>query len=90
MTAADTARQIRTAYNTYATQYGAGTQMPIVEITYRTDLTLEQITEGIQHLNRTDDRFTCSPRSDQWNLTAEERACRAWVGNQPRDTVCWL
>lgn len=86
---ATAAKQIRKAYETWTTQYGTGEWMSVTAITHRTDLTLEEITEGVRHLVRTDDKFYMSGRADQFNLTAEDRANRLWIGNQYQDMICW-
>ncbi len=80
------ANEIRRAYGVYCLQYRAqqgqeNCYMPIVEIAYRCDLLLSEITEGVRHLIHTGD-WGAIPESNQKLLTAEERQHEIWIGNQ--------
>jgi len=47
---ANAAQEITKAYQTWETQYGANSWMPAGEIENRTDLTREQIREGMHEI----------------------------------------
>lgn len=89
MTTEKAAEMIRRAYQTYRTLPGTNEYMTIAQVINRVDLNQEEIREAIIHLNRTDAAFHVIPESNQKALTAEQRACRLWIGNQWKDLICW-
>lgn len=89
MTTEKAANEIRRAYETYRTQPGTNEWMMIAEIVDRVDLTKDEITAAIGHLNRTDRDFHVIPESNQKALTERERAAEVIIGNQRKHLISW-
>ena len=90
ITAEEAATEIRRAYQTCVTQKaGANPWMAIAQIAERVDLTKEEITAGVLHLNQTDDTFHAVPESNQKTLTSADREAALWIGNQWKHLISW-
>lgn len=90
MTTEKAATEIRRAYQTYRTLPGTNEWMMIAEIVDRVDLTKDEITAAIRHLNRTDQRFHVIPESNQKSLTRKQRAAEVIIGNQRKHLIGWM
>ncbi len=89
MTPEKAANEIRRAYN--ATAYGRPNKwMGLALLEEMVDLTKEEITEGVLHLERTEVNFLACPESNQKALTERDREAEIIIGNQRQHLIGWM
>lgn len=89
MTAERAANEIKRAYEvTRAVR--SSEWMGMTRLAGMVDLTKDELTEGVRHLMRNDDRFNVVPESNQKTLTAADRRNALHIGCQDLHLICWF
>lgn len=73
----------------YRAQREHGQWMSMVNLGSHTDMTPEQIAEGMRHLARTEDGFNMAPESNQKMLDAMDHLYAVEFGCQQKHLFCW-
>lgn len=90
-TAEQAAEKIRRAYKIRVLQepeYGNRFVM-LDDIWGMFDLTHDELTAGVLHLQRTDRKFVAIPESNQKVLTADQRRAAVRIGGQDNHLITW-
>lgn len=74
----------------YRTQRAAGEWMSMINLGEQTDMTPDEIADGMRHLSRTEERFNLAPESNQRMLTEMDRIYAVRQGGQDLHLFCWF